>query len=131
VEPGIGITASSMATMRPLFMAFFSRSRLFGSTTTPTRLSTNPRNASRAGYFRKRETTDDEFELQSDLGKSIRVTTTIVKTQSTHAGRSQEFGSGSSESESALKAENKWSGDSDTCEDVGPSITIIEAGMGV
>lgn len=33
VEPGMGITASSMACLRPLFQAFLSRSRLLGSST--------------------------------------------------------------------------------------------------
>ncbi|OCK77317.1 hypothetical protein K432DRAFT_249536, partial [Lepidopterella palustris CBS 459.81] len=33
VEPGLGIIASSVATLRPLFRNFFSRSKLFGSST--------------------------------------------------------------------------------------------------
>ena len=31
VEPGIGITAAALATLRPLFRSFLSRSKLFGS----------------------------------------------------------------------------------------------------
>jgi hypothetical protein len=130
VEPGIGITASAMATMRPLFVSFFSRSKLFGSTT---RGSTYPRSASRLGYFRKRENVDvEELELHSDLGKSIRVTTTITNTQSTLTDRNNEVGTNSSESESALKGETKWVAnvETDSCEDVGYR-TTIEAGLAV
>jgi hypothetical protein len=126
VEPGVGITASSMATMRPLFVAFFSRSKLFGSTTT--RDTAYPRNASRLGYFRKKENTDvEELELHSDLGKSIRVTTTITNTESTRVGRNREVGSHSNESERELKTESKWGSNMeiDSVKDVGPR-TFIE-----
>jgi hypothetical protein len=130
VEPGIGITASSMATMRPLFVAFFSRSKLFGSTTS---INTHPRNASRLGYFRRREHINlEEIELHSDLGKNIRVTTTITNTQSTLAGGNKDVGTNSSESERALNGESKWVAnlETDSCEDPGYR-TIIEAGAAV
>jgi hypothetical protein len=125
VEPGVGITASSMATMRPLFVAFFSRSKLFGSTTRDTKY---PRNASRLGYFRKKENTDvEELELHSDLGKSIRVTTTITNTESTRMGRNREDGAHSNESEGELKTESKWGSnmETDSVKDIGPR-TVIE-----
>jgi hypothetical protein len=128
VEPGIGITASSMATMRPLFVKFFSRSKLFGSTTHGT---TYLRSPSQLGYFRKRQNTDlEELELHSDLGKSIRVTTTITNTQSTHTGRSKEVGVTTSESERALNEDDKWGANLETesCEDAGPR-TVIEGGV--
>jgi hypothetical protein len=130
VEPGIGITASSMATMRPLFVAFFSRSKLFGSTT---RGSTCPRSISRLGYFRKKENTDvEEVELHSDLGKSILVTTTITKTQSTLTGKNKDVGTNSSESERALNGETKWISNVETgsCEDV-VYCTTIQGGAAV
>ncbi len=134
IEPGIGITASSLATMRPLFVAFFSRSRLFGSTTTP-HGHTHPKNPSQLGYVRKRSNIDaEDLELHSDLGKSILVTTTTVtQTQSTLPARSEEAGTGSSESERALKGENTWGADSErsrSLEDVGYR-TTIEAGAAV
>jgi hypothetical protein len=121
-----------MVTMRPLFLAFFSRSKLFGSTT---RSSTYPRNTSQLGYFRKRENIDvEELELHSDLGKSIRVTTTITNTQSTLPGRNKEAGanSNSSESERALNGESKWGANLETgsCEDVGYR-TAIEGGVAI
>jgi hypothetical protein len=130
VEPGIGITASSMATMRPLFVAFFSRSKLFGSTT---HITTYARSASRLGYFRKRENTEvEELELHSDLGKSIRVTTTITNTESTRTGRNKEVNTDTSESERALNGESKWGADieTDSCKDV-RQYTTIEAGVAV
>jgi len=119
-----------MATMRPLFVAFFSRSKLFGSTT---RGSTYPRSASRLGYFRKREITEvDELELHSDLGKSIRVTTTITNTESTRTGRNKEIDTNMSESERALNGESKWGADieTDSCKDV-LHCTTIEGGLAV
>jgi hypothetical protein len=130
VEPGIGIVASSMATMRPLFVAFFSRSKLFNSSTHG---NTNPRSASQLGYFRKKENSAvDELELHSDLGKSICVTTTVTNTQSSLPGRNREARNSSSESERALKGEYKWGADLDThgVEDVGYR-TVIEAGVAV
>jgi hypothetical protein len=130
VEPGIGIIASSMATMRPLFIAFFSRSKLFGSTT---RGNTYPRNTSQLGYFRRRKNISaNEIELHSDLGKNIRVTTTVTNTQSSLPARNGEACTNSSESERALNGEHKWGADLDTnsVEDVGYR-TTIEAGVAV
>jgi hypothetical protein len=130
VEPGIGITASSMATMRPLFVAFFSRSKLFGSTT---RDGPYLRSISKLGYFRKKENTDvEEIELHSDLGKSILVTTTITKTQSTLAGNNKDVGTNSSESERALNGETKWiaNAETDSCEGV-VYHTTIQGGLAV
>jgi hypothetical protein len=130
VEPGIGIVASSMATMRPLFVAFFSRSKLFGSTTHG---NTFPRNTSQLGFFRRKENISvDEIELHPDLGKTIRVTTTVTNTQSSPQGRNREACTNSSESERALKGEYKWGADLDThtVEDVGYR-TTIEAGVAV
>jgi hypothetical protein len=129
VEPGIGIVASSMATMRPLFVAFFSRSRLFGSTPGG---NTYPRKSGPGlGFFRRRGNTSvDKIELHSDLGKTIRVTTTVTKTQSSLPGRNRDASTNSSESERALKGEDKWGADLDThiVENVGYR-TTIEARM--
>ena len=124
VEPGIGIVASSMATMRPLFVAFFSRSKLFG--TTP-RGNTYPRNTGQFGFFHERENISvDEIELHSDIGKTIRVTTTVTNTQSSLPGRNRDAGTNSSESERGLKGEDKWGADLDThtVEEVGYRATI-------
>jgi hypothetical protein len=111
VEPGIGIVASSMATMRPLFVAFFSRSKLFGSTTSG---NTYPRSIGKVGFFHRRGNINvDETELDSDLGKTIRVTTTVTNTQSSLPGRKRDASTNSSESERALKGEDKWGADVD------------------
>jgi hypothetical protein len=100
VEPGVSITAASMATMRPLFVAFFSRSKLFGSTTCVDATYTG--STSWPGYFRRRENTDvEELELRSGLGNGILVTTTITNTQSTRTGRNKR--TNTSESEMPLK----------------------------
>jgi hypothetical protein len=123
-----------MATMRPLFVAFFSRSKLFGSTTRGNTNNAYPRNASRLGYFRKRENTEvEELDLHSDLGKSIRVTTTITNTESTRVGRNRDIGTDTNESEMALQGETKWIADAETdsVKDLRHTRTVIEAGIAV
>jgi hypothetical protein len=119
--------------MRPLFIAFFSRSKLFGSTTRGG--ATNTRSALRFGYFRKTENTNvEELELRSGLGlgKSIQVTTTITNTQSTRTERNKEFRTNTSESEMALKGESSWGAgmETDSCKDVRHYATI-EAGVAI
>jgi hypothetical protein len=134
VEPGIGITASSMATLRPLFVAFLSRSRLLGSSN---RGNTNAWEAApqpRGG--RKREVAGvEELGLTSDVGKGgIRVTTTITKTQC--EGKPKDMNGNlarqSTDSVCALKGENEWGPKSadDSSEDVGHgNRTTIEGGV--
>jgi hypothetical protein len=124
VESGIGIIASSMATMRPLFVAFFSRSKLFGSTTHG---NTHPRNTGpELGILRRRKISVDEIELHSDVGKTIRVTTTVTNTQSSLPRGNSDAGTYSSESERALKGEDKWGADLEThdVENVGYRTTV-------
>jgi len=81
VEPGIGITASAMATLRPLFMTFFSRSRLLGSSTNEAASgwgNSKPNGNSRRGYFRSERGNENGLELGlSGLPKGSGVSTTI------------------------------------------------------
>lgn len=125
VEPGVGITVSSMATMRPLFISFFSRSKLVGSTIRG--------GISRSGYIRRRENTDvEELELRPGpgLSQNIRVTTTITNTQSTRMHGKKEARTNTSESEVALQGESNWgtSMEIDSSRDVGHH-TTVEAGL--
>lgn len=79
VEPGIGITASAMATLRPLFVNFFSRSRLLGSSTREASSAWGPRSTNRKGYFRSGgndNNSPEELGL-SGLPKGSGVSTTI------------------------------------------------------
>ncbi|RDW89487.1 hypothetical protein BP6252_01519 [Coleophoma cylindrospora] len=87
VEPGIGLTAAAMATLRPLFRTFFSRSKLFGgslATTNQYGTSTNGF-VGRKGYLRSgsgldvgsRAAATLELGLRSDIGKGGGVTTVI------------------------------------------------------
>jgi hypothetical protein len=81
VEPGIGITAAAMATLRPLFRNFLSRSKLFGSSSR-SRGGSNAWPASkggnRGGYVRSEGLRKDmELGLRSDLAKGAGITTTI------------------------------------------------------
>lgn len=68
VEPGMGITASSMACLRPLFQAFFSRSRLLGSSNPGAGAAggaSSVWNPTRVGYVRDRNS--EGFHLQGNM----------------------------------------------------------------
>jgi hypothetical protein len=88
VEPGIGITAAAMATLRPLFRTFLSRSKLLGSSTNNQSGSNawpSSRKPGRAGYFRSGsgpKDTAEELGLRGDIGKGVGVTTVIKSTSS-------------------------------------------------
>ena len=80
VETGIGIAACSLATLRPLFRAFLSRSRLLGGTGSHTTSSQWPRAARPSGGYiqsRCQAGTRDEFGLRNGVGKNGGGTTTI------------------------------------------------------
>jgi len=76
-ETGIGIAASSFATLRPLFRTFFSRSRLFGGSSSQGTPNPWP-SSGHPGYIRSRSKSGlEEFGLRSDIGKKNGVTTFI------------------------------------------------------
>jgi hypothetical protein len=75
VESGLGITASSAATLRPLFRTFLSRSRLFGPSTRDEYPSGGWSNNPSRGYSRR--TGNGDINLRSDLAKGS-ITTTVV-----------------------------------------------------
>ena len=76
VEPGIGITASAAATLRPLFRAYFSGTLGTGSGTKPSASNRQPKfNGRASGYIRSGDI--EAFALRSDVGKSGGVTTVI------------------------------------------------------
>jgi hypothetical protein len=84
VEPGIGITAAAMATLRPLFRTFLSRSKLFGLSTR-SRSASNAwpasKKGSRGGYIRSEDVQrDTELGLRNDIAKGAGITTTIKST---------------------------------------------------
>lgn len=91
VEPGIGLTASSIATLRPFFVSFFSRSRLLGSSNEEASATWGGPSASKRGYFRSaggNDVNDSPEELNlSGLPKGDGVSTVI---QSTNEIRSSE-----------------------------------------
>jgi hypothetical protein len=74
----------------------------------------------------------EELELHSNSSRNIHVTTTITKTESPRIEGDQEVVKKSSESETALKGENKWGAnlETDSCEEVGSS-AIIAGGSAV
>jgi hypothetical protein len=90
VEPGIGITAAAMATLRPLFRTFLSRSKLFGSSTR-SRGASNAWPASKkgnwGGYIRSEGVQrDTELGLRNDIAKGAGITTTIKSTSRLNYG---------------------------------------------
>lgn len=92
VEPGIGITAAAMATLRPLFRTFLSRSKLFGSSTNPSgshHAWPSSRKPGRSGYFRSGSGLKhgaEELGLRGDIAKGVGVTTVIEGTNSPDNG---------------------------------------------
>ncbi|KAH8683351.1 hypothetical protein BGZ60DRAFT_217876 [Tricladium varicosporioides] len=98
VEPGIGIVASSMATLRPLFRTFFARSKLFGSRSTPAPPSGSlpwpgSNRPTRGNYFRSGSKSngvvDEELVLglRSDIKAGAGVVTVVQGPSSEEAAR--------------------------------------------
>lgn len=80
VEPGIGITAAAMATLRPLFRTFLSRSKLFGASSRSQNIHpwSSSRKTNHARYFRSASgPKDTELGLRSDISKGVGITTII------------------------------------------------------
>lgn len=79
-ETGIGIAASSFATLRPLFRTFLSRSKLLGGSSTEGVSNGWPKISlpNSKGYLRSGSNgRTEEFALRNDLGKNAGVTTII------------------------------------------------------
>ncbi|KAK7403418.1 hypothetical protein QQX98_010831 [Neonectria punicea] len=79
VETGIGITASAVATLRPLLRSFFgSGSSAPGNGTSAGNWQRTGSDHPKSGYLRSRGTNGQEgFELHDNAGKRIGVTTVI------------------------------------------------------
>ena len=79
VEPGIGITAAAIATLRPLFRTFLSRSRLMGSSTESSEGWSKRSKPTRLGYLRSSDKNGgaEELGLRTDIGRNAGVTTVI------------------------------------------------------
>lgn len=77
VEPGMGITASSLACLKPLFRTCFSHSRYLPSNTTAPPWNTQP-----LGRVYSNSNGPEELRLRETLAKSIRVET-VIATHST------------------------------------------------
>lgn len=89
VETGIGITASAIATLRPLFRTFFSRNRLLGGTSTPAARPylSHPHNASGPNAYGSARSKNrggiEELALTSQAAKGIGITTVIESPRGT------------------------------------------------
>jgi hypothetical protein len=90
-ETGMGLAASSFATLRPLFRDFFQRSRLMGGTSSRTRTGASPwptANGMAGGYIRSRSKGGiEEFGLRSDVGKNGTGVTTVIESDVERAER--------------------------------------------
>ncbi len=109
-ETGIAITAASVATLRPLFREFYSRSNLFGGSTSARKYATNPWPKSGlpgSGYIRSPG--NDEIELRNDVSKSIGVTTIIGARGDLERGLGEKSGMQSSDGMGKLnKNQGGW-----------------------
>ncbi|KAH8591780.1 hypothetical protein B0O99DRAFT_265631 [Bisporella sp. PMI_857] len=80
-ETGIGITASCIATLRPLFRSFLLQTKIMGGSSS--RGASNPWHGSNAnaGYVRSKSERaspfNDEIALRSPVGKEVVITTTV------------------------------------------------------
>jgi len=137
VEPGIGITAAAIATLRPLFRRFLNRSHLFGGST-PHGVSGNtgsnawgPKNIhpSRAGYFRKNSSHANDIEelgLRSDV-KHSGITTIIETGDITGEDSPQRIGR--RDSTRALKGVRGWNqSDSKLADDSSEDQIVVRSG---
>ncbi|KAH8736571.1 hypothetical protein BGZ61DRAFT_341393 [Ilyonectria robusta] len=77
VETGLGITASGLATLRPLLRTFFGGSSARGNSTSAGPWHRTGSDHPKSGYIRSRGETGTAFELQENGGKKIGVTTVI------------------------------------------------------
>ncbi|RDW89746.1 hypothetical protein BP6252_01778 [Coleophoma cylindrospora] len=79
-ETGIGITASCVATLRPLFRTFFMRTAAGSSSQGPSNVW--PKSGGNSGYIRSKSNNahspfNDEIALRTDVGKVGGVTTVV------------------------------------------------------
>lgn len=114
-ETGIGIAASSIATMRPLFRDFFARSKLFGGSTSGRASKGWKSDGTSAGYIRSHDRQGtEEFGLRSDIGKSRGVQTTIESDGTNHdlekelQGAKRGLSGSSKESQRKLRKDGGW-----------------------
>jgi hypothetical protein len=123
VEVGTGVIASSLATLRPLFITFLGRTRPANGSYTQSR--------PQGGYFSTMPKGDD-LELRPDFSKSIHVKTTVMNSEARRVKKPQEVFKGSSESVRVLNGDSKWHANLETesVEEVGQR-TFIEGGQAV
>ncbi|KAH6716976.1 hypothetical protein DL95DRAFT_394894 [Leptodontidium sp. 2 PMI_412] len=117
VETGIGIAASSFATLRPLFRTFFLRSRLMGGSSTQGPSGPWPASGPHKYVRSQSRGGGEEFGLRSDIGKNHGVTTTI---ESHNAAEGEKSGVSRQDSSRALNKHTRW-GNSETVLRLGDS----------
>lgn len=131
VEPGIGLTAAAMATLRPLFRTFFARSKLFGGTSDNMyKYGTSTYGLTgRKGYFRSGSGPDGqsrtatepataslELGLRNDIKKGDGVTT-VINSARDEAGDIREKVRAEHAAEKSRKHESIWNNDESRLKD--------------
>jgi hypothetical protein len=114
-----------MATLRPLFKAFLTRTRSANGTYAPW-------TGSKRGNFTKKSN-GNNLELRDDFSKGIQVIkTTVINSEATRVKKNENGCKKSSESERELKEDSKWGTnlEIDSVEDIGHDI-VIEGGRAV
>lgn len=123
-ETGIGIAASSLATLRPLFRNFFRSTRL--GTTVPDPSNNWPNNEARAGYVRSGSKEEGDgvqaFRMRDDIGKNQGVRTVIAGRQDTEIEASNDKESGGKRCWNWNRAESRLR-ESSSDEELGRGIT--------
>ncbi len=108
IETGIGIAASSFATLRPLFRNFFLRSRLMGGSSTQGVSSPWPASASHKYIRSNSNGGTEEFGLRTDISKNHGVTTIIESDATVDTERKNSGGITRKNSTRALNGHSRW-----------------------
>lgn len=105
VETGIGITASAVATLRPLLRTFFSGSSAPGHGTSANQWPKSSNGLPNSGYIRRdtQKGEEDAFEMQSKAEKRIGVTT-VINHQDDHDSAAES----SSNTSGSVKGMDVW-----------------------
>jgi len=123
LEPGLGLIAASISTLRPLFRNFLAKSRLFGSSIPHKQSGWN---SSRRGYVR--DTTTNTHELRDLSGRDkggdicvVRSTKSAEESDLSHSANSRNIPNGSTRGLVVRQGSFGGSGD-DVASEEGPAV---------
>ncbi|KAH6972854.1 hypothetical protein BKA56DRAFT_492464 [Ilyonectria sp. MPI-CAGE-AT-0026] len=108
VETGLGITASGVATLRPLLRTFFGGSTAQSNGTSARQWHRTDSGHPKAGYIRSQGENGTAFELHDNAGKRIGVTTVINHDDATDSDLEGQKYKADSRSEGSVGGADDW-----------------------